>query len=45
MGNLRDKLYDAINEHGLDYDKLIAIDMELHNEIIKQQMAMMKGAK
>lgn len=45
MDNLRNKLHDAINEHGLDYDKLIAIDMELHNEIIKQQMAMMKGVK
>lgn len=45
MDNLRDKLHKAIDEHGLDYEKVIAVDMELHKEIIKQQRAMMKGVK
>ena len=45
MENLRNKLHNAIDKHGLDYDKVIEADRELHQEIIKKQRAMMKGIK
>lgn len=45
MEKLRNKLHNEIDKHGLDYDKVIEADRELHQEIIMQQRAMMKGAK
>nr|UVN08400.1 MAG: Spo0E like sporulation regulatory protein [Bacteriophage sp.] len=45
MEKLRSKLHNTIDKHGLDYDKVIEADKELHQEIIRQQRAMMKGAK
>lgn len=43
--NLRSKLHNEIDKYGLDYDKIIEIDRELHQEIIMQQRAIMKGVK
>lgn len=45
MEKLRNKLHNAIDKYGLDYDKVIEADRELHQEIIKKQIAMMKGVK
>lgn len=45
MENLREQLYNIINELGLDYEKIISVNRELHKEIIKNQISMIKGAK
>lgn len=45
MEDLREILHNAINENGLDYEKIIEIDTKLHKEIIKQQLEMMKKTK
>lgn len=45
MEKSRNKLHNAIDKYGLDYDKVIEADRELHQEIIKKQRAMMKGVK
>lgn len=37
MKELREKLHKAIDKYGLDYEKLIEIDNELHDEVIRQQ--------
>lgn len=45
MEKLRNKLHNVIDNYGLDYEKVIEVDRELQQEIIRQQRAMMKGAK
>lgn len=37
MEKLRDKLHEAIDKYGLDYDKVIEADRRLHEDIIKRQ--------
>ncbi len=40
----RERLYDAINEFGIDYEKIIDADRDLHKCIIKAQQEMTYGA-
>lgn len=42
MSDLRDKLNELVEVHGLDYDKLIETDRALHKEIIVEQMLMIE---
>ena len=39
---LRNELHELIDKYGIDYDKLIEKDRELHNEIIVDQREIMK---
>ena len=45
MENLREQLYIIIEKSGLDYEKVIIANNELHKEINKNQISMIKGAK
>lgn len=45
MENLREQLYKTIDKFGLNYEEVISVDRELHKEIIKNQISMIKGAK
>lgn len=43
MEKSRERLYSCINKYGLNYDKIIAADRDLHKEIINKQREMIKG--
>ncbi|MDJ8959754.1 aspartyl-phosphate phosphatase Spo0E family protein (plasmid) [Clostridium perfringens] len=43
MEKLRDKLHEAIDKYGLDYDKVIEVDKRLHEDIIKKQRCILGG--